>query len=189
MLAGLVRFHSTSGNADKYGSAVPTIFIDRDPDVFHVVLSYLRTNEVYFTPTATLTPGAVAADAEYYGLHGLVEKLTASQTSPKTPAQTPSQTRRCEAWHIYRNQGTEYYQCQGPVPIDPSAFPMAESDAERLGALTQSHWIKLTRLLEEKDRKEKMMISGKRWVLVRALAAPAHMDSTAVTVILERVLR
>ncbi|KAJ3286372.1 hypothetical protein HK104_009065 [Borealophlyctis nickersoniae] len=177
MLAGLVRFHTNTEATTTAHQSIPTIFIDRDPDVFQVVLSYLRTDKVTFTPTATLTAAAVAADAEYYGLHGLLEKL-------REP--------RREAWQVYHQCGA--YAFQGPIEIYPSICLGLGALGPGLTGLSKHHWELLLSLLQQKNTEETRVGSGSRWIVTGAAIGAAigaavrnAPNACEAIVILERV--
>ncbi|KAJ3043353.1 BTB/POZ domain-containing protein kctd16 [Rhizophlyctis rosea] len=75
MLAALVRFQKqnpASTHSDHHSSppSSRTIFIDRSPDLFSVVLEYYRTNNLHI-PQGGPSLAAVRAEAEYFGLSHL----------------------------------------------------------------------------------------------------------------------
>ncbi|KHJ79435.1 hypothetical protein OESDEN_20919 [Oesophagostomum dentatum] len=49
------------------------IFIDRDPDVFRIILNYLRTKQV---DLSNIAPSTLKHEAQYFGLAPLVRRLT-----------------------------------------------------------------------------------------------------------------
>ncbi|HEY9755051.1 MAG TPA: BTB/POZ domain-containing protein, partial [Oculatellaceae cyanobacterium] len=52
-----------------------TFFIDRDPEVFHYIMNYLRQEPIDLQSIKSKKIAALRKDAEFYGLPGLVELL------------------------------------------------------------------------------------------------------------------
>ncbi|KAJ3280635.1 hypothetical protein HK104_000529 [Borealophlyctis nickersoniae] len=131
-------------------SVIPTIFIDRHPDVFAVILSYLRTNEVHYTRTATVTKQAIATDAAYYALPELLEKLKGSATTHY-------------AYLMFKNSVNAMQFSDHPMELDES---MVDTQVERFSALSclnREAWGKVLRFIEQKDSVERRGRSGFRW--------------------------
>lgn len=62
-----------SGRLPSFKDEQGSFFIDRDPDLFGVILNYLRTGELSISGT---DPVVLKNEALFYGLNSLVEKLS-----------------------------------------------------------------------------------------------------------------
>ncbi|KAJ3286883.1 hypothetical protein HK104_008845 [Borealophlyctis nickersoniae] len=149
MLAGLCRFHTSTPPSDSL-SGIPTIFIDRDPDLFAVVLGYLRTNEVHLTPT--VTKAAIASEAVYYGLPGIVDILNTLDR--------PSST-TYYACRVHPDLG---WECSKVMELDKSAVDMQVFSA--LSCLSVTRWDQATAMLRKRNEEETGLSSGFCWHFV-----------------------
>ncbi|KAJ3278718.1 hypothetical protein HK104_002076 [Borealophlyctis nickersoniae] len=86
-LAALVRFNQDV-TSDKTESTpvtpIPTVFLDEDPEVFKLILTYLRHDILAMSPKGEPSLAAVKAVGEYLNLPGLVQKArdVAGPTGP-----------------------------------------------------------------------------------------------------------
>ncbi|EYC02426.1 hypothetical protein Y032_0100g3294 [Ancylostoma ceylanicum] len=85
------------------------IFIDRDPDVFRIILNYLRTKQV---DLSNIAPSTLKHEAQYFGLAPLVRRLTL-----------------CEELDV-SSCGSVLFHAMIPAPNLPFERPIPERKAE-----------------------------------------------------------
>ncbi|KAJ3034239.1 hypothetical protein HK097_004569, partial [Rhizophlyctis rosea] len=76
MLAALARFPTEPNPSSTDSESTPTIFIDRDPNIFAIILSYLRTNELLLPASSPSNPTLSSIQSEASGFYNLPHLAT-----------------------------------------------------------------------------------------------------------------
>lgn len=175
MLTTMLRFYqqnnrteSSKSTAGEGGGPWRTFFVDRDPDIFSSILHYMRTDNVLIPAGYHQNLGALQAEATYFNLPGLVNKIS--------NLRKPS----CELYICSRDKTISRTWTRSQVQI--ARFQMTDEHAsiegfiednndmiQLLGKMCREALGIIEETIAEKNAEETALQSGCLWTLVNVV--------------------